>query len=152
MKKELKLESYWKDNRISLSIPRVISEFLASLDDLRGSLGKMPGIIEIHEGAVTDRESILRLRDILTDLDMKLAYNDFSAGQAHLMKLIDVKPYYVKVDIQLIRNLHKVSCQHQQVVSMLVNMVRYLDVTSVVEKVEYDEEAKVCLAISFDLG
>ena len=93
-----------------------------------------------------------RLHDQLKEMNMGLAYDDFGAGQARLMELIEVKPDYVKFDIQLIRDLHKATRQHRQVVTMLVNMVRYLDVQTVAEGIECEEEAEVCCQMGFDFA
>ena len=39
------------------------------------------------------------------ELQIGLAYDDFGAGQARLVELVDVPPDYLKFDMKLVQNL-----------------------------------------------
>jgi EAL domain-containing protein (putative c-di-GMP-specific phosphodiesterase class I) len=62
-------------------------------------------VLEIHESAVTDGKAMGRLRERLGELGIKLAYDDFGAGQSRLMELVEVPPEYLKLDITLVRDI-----------------------------------------------
>ena len=47
-------------------------------------------VLEIHESALAQTDSISRLRDRLLEINVGLAYDDFGAGQARLFELADV--------------------------------------------------------------
>lgn len=108
--------------------------------------------LEIHEASVTDIDKMMELRGVLKELDIRLAYDDFGAGQARLVELIRVRPDYLKFDIALVRNIDQASSQQQQLVSSLVRMVRDLGVAPLAEGVETAGEAEVCAQLGFELG
>ena len=86
----------------------------------------------------------------MRDLDIKLAYDDFGAGQARLVDLAKVPPDYLKFDIALIRGIHTASAQQRQLVDTLVRMVQDFGIAALAEGVECAEEAEVCREIGFD--
>jgi EAL domain-containing protein (putative c-di-GMP-specific phosphodiesterase class I) len=125
-------------------------DLIASLAELRRDMQSQPVTVEIHEGAVTDMSWMHQLRDALRDLDMRLAYDDFGAGQARLLELTEVPPDYVKFDINLIRNIHLGNAGRQQTLQTLVRMVRELGIATLAEGTECAEEVEVCRQIGFD--
>ncbi|MEO8493668.1 MAG: EAL domain-containing protein [Planctomycetota bacterium] len=108
--------------------------------------------LEIHEGAITDVRQMTELRAALADLDVRFAFDDFGAGQARLVELVNVKPDYLKFDIALIHDIDKASSQQQQMVSTLVRMVRDIGVVPLAEGVEREEEAAICRDLGFELA
>jgi EAL domain-containing protein (putative c-di-GMP-specific phosphodiesterase class I) len=120
--------------------------------DIRNLRPTQPITLEIHEAAITDVDRMLELRSALTEMDIRLAYDDFGAGQARLVELIKVQPHYLKFDIALIRNIDQASSQQQQLVSTLVRMVRDLGVAPLAEGVETEGEAGVCTELGFELA
>ncbi len=111
-----------------------------------------PLTLEIHEGAITDVKQMIEIRAALADLDVRFAFDDFGAGQARLVELVNVKPDYLKFDICLIRDLDKASAQQQQMVSSLVRMVRDIGVAPLAEGVEREEESNICRDLGFELA
>jgi len=107
--------------------------------------------LEIHEAAVTDATQMTRLQQALAELNIRLAYDDFGAGQARLVELAKVRPAYLKFDIELIRNIDKASAHEQQMVASLVKMVRELGVVALAEGVEREAESEVCRQLGFQL-
>jgi EAL domain-containing protein (putative c-di-GMP-specific phosphodiesterase class I) len=108
--------------------------------------------IEIHEAAVTDRKALIEFRSLLDDLEIRLAFDDFGAGQARLIELTETSPDYVKFDIELIRGIDRAGPRRQQTLATLVRMVRDLGIATLAEGTETREEAETCLAIGFDLA
>lgn len=121
-----------------------------SLRTLRVMAPDLPLVMEVHETAVTDLDLMRNLRALLKDLHIKLAYDDFGAGQARLVELMEVPPDVLKFDIMLIRNIHSRSAQSQQVVQTLVTMARDLGIKTLAEGVELPEEVDTCRALGFD--
>jgi len=111
-----------------------------------------PITLEIHEAAVTDPGSMKDLRSVLTDLDIRLAFDDFGAGQTRLVELIEVRPDYLKFDMALIRDIHLASPERQEMLATLVRMVNNLGVLPLAEGVESAGEHATCVQLGFELG
>ena len=131
--------------------PREIFQknLIKSLHEMRRADSRRAIVLEIHEKAVTDIESIKRLRSILDELDMGLAYDDFGAGQSRLIELSEVPPDYLKFDISLIRNIHTASQRKHQMVERLVKMSRDLGIRPLAEGIESQQELDVCIQLGF---
>lgn len=108
--------------------------------------------LEIHEKAVTDCQMIRDLRDMLRDLNIQLAFDDFGEGQARLVELSEVRPDYLKFDMGLTRLIHAATSDRQKVVSMIVRMVNELGIVSLAEGVEDPEDHKILTEMGFELG
>ena len=130
---------------------RDIPKLLCSLKRLRVNFPDMPMVLEIHEDAVTDIAEMKSLADELARLNMELAYDDFGAGQARLMEMIDVPVKYVKFDIALIRGLPSAPEAKRQMVSALAAMTKSMGINALAEGVETKEELELCTAMGFDL-
>lgn len=124
---------------------------MEKLEQLRHEHPSMDLVLEVHEGAVTDPKIMQNIKDRLRELDMGLAYDDFGAGQARLVELVEVPPDFVKFDMSLVRNIHEASKDKQEMVGMLVKFVRDRGIRVVAEGIDCPEEAEVCSALGFDL-
>lgn len=125
---------------------------IRSLADLRNQYPMVPLTLEVHEATVTDAEGMRQLFGQLKELSIKLAYDDFGAGQARLVELVDVPPDYLKFDRKLIQDIHTASAQRQQMLAALVRMARDLGIEPLAEGVELAEEAEVCQQLGFTLA
>jgi EAL domain-containing protein (putative c-di-GMP-specific phosphodiesterase class I) len=123
-----------------------------SLNGLRRMAPGLAVVLEINERAVTDVGMMRSLRALLDGLGMGLAYDDFGAGQARLVELIEVPPDYLKFDIVLVRNLDRQPPRAQQALQALVRMTRDLGISVLAEGVETRGEAESCLRLGFDLA
>jgi EAL domain-containing protein (putative c-di-GMP-specific phosphodiesterase class I) len=132
--------------------PRELADpkLLVSLRNLREQSPGQPLTLEVHESAVTGPEMMKDLRAALKELDVKLAYDDFGAGQDRLLDLAEVPPDYLKFDARLIRDIHLASPSRQQMVSVLVKLVRDLQIAPLAEGVETREESDACQALGFE--
>jgi EAL domain-containing protein (putative c-di-GMP-specific phosphodiesterase class I) len=122
---------------------------LKSMRQVREFEPSMPLTLEIHEKAITDLNWMKYLKSGLAELDIRLAYDDFGAGQARFIELIEVPPDYLKFDICLIRGIHTAPKRFQQVVKTLVKMAQDLGIAALAEGVEYKEESDKCAEIGF---
>ena len=111
-----------------------------------------PITLEIHEAAVTDPASMRDLRSVLRDVDVRLAFDDFGAGQTRLVELIEVRPDYLKFDMSLIRDIHLAPTERQEMLATLVRMVNNLGVIPLAEGIECADEHTTCLQLGFQLG
>lgn len=123
-----------------------------SLPRLRDEFPHARIVIEIHESAVTSLKMLSDLRSLMRGLDMRLAYDDFGAGQSRLMELADVPPDVIKFDMCLIRGVCSASEERQSMIRSLVKMVRELGVTPLAEGVETRDEALACARLGFELA
>lgn len=123
---------------------------LQSLRELRDLYPSQPLTVELHEAAVTGPHEMNEFCTGLRDLEIKLAYDDFGAGQARLLDLVKVPPDYLKFDISFIRDIHLAPAQHLQMVAMLVNLVRDFGTAALAEGIECAEEAEMCQELGFE--
>ena len=141
-------ELFLNTHPAELETQRTIATFKA----LREMFPTQAITIEIHEAAVTDPKLMNEYGAALHDLDMRLAYDDFGAGQARLIELIEVPPHVVKFDINLIRKIDTAPEARQSVLATLVRMVRDLGIETLAEGIESSGEANFCRQIGFDLA
>jgi EAL domain-containing protein (putative c-di-GMP-specific phosphodiesterase class I) len=126
--------------------------FIESLERLRREFPEAGIVIEIHESAITSSQTLADLRARLKDLNMRLAYDDFGAGQSRLMELADVPPDVLKFDRHLIHGLSCASEERQNMVRSLVQIVRGLNVIPLAEGIETGDEAVICRELGFELA
>jgi EAL domain-containing protein (putative c-di-GMP-specific phosphodiesterase class I) len=108
--------------------------------------------LEIHESTVTEPAEMRALQAELKALNIKLAYDDFGAGQARLLELVEVPPDYLKFDRSLIEAIDVAPSQRQQMLATLIRMVCDLGIISLAEGVETPGEGEVCRELGFELG
>ncbi|MGB5278627.1 MAG: EAL domain-containing protein [Gammaproteobacteria bacterium] len=124
---------------------------MSCLRQMREAAPSMLITVETHERLATDPAEMRELRAALSDLDMQLAYDDFGAGQARLLELVEVPPDVLKFDICLIRNIDKAPAAQQTMLQTLVKLVKDLGVSCLAEGVETRAELDVCLQMGFEL-
>jgi EAL domain-containing protein (putative c-di-GMP-specific phosphodiesterase class I) len=123
-----------------------------SLGELRELEPRRPLVLEIHEAAVTCDEEMRTLRAALSDLQIGLAYDDFGAGQARLVELVDVPPDYLKFDMRLVQNLESASMERQRMLASLVKMVHDLGIKPLAEGIELEGDHEICKQMGFTCG
>ena len=123
-----------------------------NMNSLRRVAASQPITIEIHESAITDVAMMKEIRSGLDELNMRLAFDDFGAGQARLCELAEVRPDYLKFDREMVREIHTASTQRQQVLAHLARLVIELGVVPLAEGSSAQEEAAVCSEMGFALG
>ncbi len=123
---------------------------LASLTQLRGRFPDQSLILEIHESAVANIPGLQGLSADLEKLDIGIAFDDFGTGQARLLELTDVSPQYVKFDRVWVKNLHRATQRRLEMVETLTSMVTNMEIETIAEGIECEEEAEACRKLGFD--
>lgn len=126
------------------------AELCYSLQTLRREHPDVPFTLEIHEAAVADTATMRLLKRVLRNLDIGLAYDDFGAGQARLVELVEVPPDYLKFDRSLVQGIHQSCAERRQMLAALVRMTSKLGIATLAEGVECPEEGEVCREVGFD--
>ena len=122
---------------------------LDSLQDLRRAAPHVAFTVEIHEGSIVNVPSIVELKAALRDIGMKIAYDDFGAGQARLLELGEAPPDLLKFDIRFVRGVNDAPPSKRRLLKSLVTIVRDLGAEPVAEGVETAEEAATCVDLGF---
>lgn len=123
-----------------------------SLTDLRERHPESKIVLEVHESGVTSVAFLRKLRSVLNDLNMGLAYDDFGAGQARLTELIEVPPDVLKFDVKLVQGLPTSNEARRSTIAGLIRIVKDLNVVPLAEGIETEEEASVCRDLGFELA
>jgi EAL domain-containing protein (putative c-di-GMP-specific phosphodiesterase class I) len=127
-----------------------LKQLITSLQEVRQQHPDQPLTLEVHEACAVDASTIKLLRTVLDDLDMKLAYDDFGAGQARLHELVEARPDYLKFDRKLVAGLDAATPDRLQLVESLVQMAHQLGIATLAEGIETPGEAETCRRIGFE--
>lgn len=125
---------------------------VAQLEDLRAAYPDIDLVLEIHERAVTDVSQLRQLVADLSSIGIRTAYDDFGAGQARLLELVEATPAYVKFDKAWTRSMGKRDGRHDQLVRTLVSMVHDFGIVPVCEGIEDEQQLAACREAGFALG
>lgn len=94
---------------------------------------------------LTDRAPVADVKDVavrisrLRELGFRVAIDDLGAGQAGLATLSQLEPEFVKIDMSLIRDVHRDRTK-QGIVSALIQLCHGLGKAIIAEGVEREEE------------
>lgn len=128
-----------------------VDHLMKSMRALRERFPDLPMVMEVHEDAITDVGLMKKMANELLAMDIELAYDDFGAGQARLMEMVEVPVKYVKFDIALIRGLHNAPDSKKKMVAALAAMTKAMGLQALAEGVEEPEELALCVDMKFDL-
>ncbi|MEZ6065293.1 MAG: EAL domain-containing protein [Planctomycetaceae bacterium] len=127
-------------------------QVLPQMATLRSRYPDARMMLEIHEGSIHDiglmREFIARLKD----LGVQIAYDDFGAGRARLLELIQCPPDFLKFDIGLIRGIDSAPEHQHRMVKMLVEIASDFNAKTLAEGVETAAEAETCRNLGFEFA
>ena len=109
-------------------------------------------VIEITEQEAIERHEIFKdTMAYFTDLGMSFAVDDVGAGYSGLDTIAKLRPQYLKIDINLVRDVHHNPVK-RQMVKALIDLGRGIDAKVIAEGIEKEEEAQILLALGVDLG
>lgn len=129
-----------------ISMPR----FLSSMGELRKGQPHLHLVVEFHEQVVSDIEEMTRLGSELAQMEIELAYDDFGAGQARLLELVEVPVAYLKFDISLIRDIDTAAETRREMISLLIDLAQKMNIATVAEGLNRESEVETCRALGFD--
>ncbi len=108
-------------------------------------------VLEIHEEAVTNTKAIIELRKELDPLNIKLAYDDFGAGQTRLLQLTDAPPDYLKFDMAFFKDIENASPMRIRMIEVLLKISQDSGITTLAEGIDSLEKVNICKDLGFDL-
>jgi len=123
---------------------------MQQMEKLRKAYPNVNLVLEIHEKAASNLEDMKKICRELETMKVELAYDDFGAGQARLMELVEAPAHYLKFDINLVRGIDKAPTAKQDMVQMLVQMAKKIGIATLAEGLEHKEEVIACRAMGFD--
>ena len=106
-------------------------------------------VVEVHESSVLPCAKMRELYRRLSEMGCKLAYDDFGAGQARLLELVEVPCDFLKFDMSLIRDIDRAPHGRQKLVQLLVQIAHDLGIRCVAEGVERAGEWEACRQLGF---
>ncbi len=128
-----------------------LPELITSLEALAARYPDRKIVVEVHEAAATDPDTIAELRRALDRMGMELAFDDFGAGRSRIREIAEAPPDYIKCDHALVRDIDQ-SPTRLQLVADLVRTVRAIGVEPIAEGVETREEAEALAGLGFRFG
>ena len=108
-------------------------------------------VIEIAEASITDVTAMAAHKAAFSRLGLEFAYDDFGAGQARLLELIDVPPDYLKLDKSVIQGIDR-AAPRQEMVGALLRVVGALGVQVIAEGIETEDVARACERLGCQYG
>jgi EAL domain-containing protein (putative c-di-GMP-specific phosphodiesterase class I) len=100
-------------------------------------------MFEVSESeAINNFELMMRVRDSLEKMEMRIATDDFGKGYSGLEQIIKIRPDLIKLDRSLIQDIHTDNPK-QAFVTGLVRAAKIAGTTVLAEGVEKWEEAEV---------
>ncbi|MCG6919760.1 MAG: EAL domain-containing protein [Acidobacteria bacterium] len=109
-------------------------------------------VIEITEKEVIKHYEMFReVMAYFTDLGMSFAIDDVGAGHSGLNQIAKLKPSYLKIDIELVRDVH-VSVVNRAMVKAIIALGHGIGADVIAEGIQIEEEAQVLRAHGVDFG
>ena len=122
------------------------------LDYLGPGLAPSDVTLEITERQVIENLNLYReAMGSFTDLGFSFAIDDVGAGYSGLSTVAALKPAYLKIDIALVRDVHRQKV-NQQVVKAILDMGTGIGATVIAEGIETREEADALLGLGVSWG
>jgi EAL domain-containing protein (putative c-di-GMP-specific phosphodiesterase class I) len=128
------------------------NDFVASLARVTESeRAQRQLVVEICERSVKSPAQLREIQGKLEELGIELAYDDFGAGQARLLELVECPPHFLKLDKGLIRGIVS-SRQCQDLVRALLAATRGTGTQVIAEGIETEPVAELCRELGCHLG
>lgn len=127
-------------------------DILPSIQSLQQRFSGIPIVIEFHEKTIQSAETMLEYKAMLGDIGVKIAYDDFGAGQSRLLELMKAPPHYLKFDRCLIKDIHEATPYHSRMLRSLIDTAHDAGIATLAEGVETQEEADACQDFGFQLA
>lgn len=137
---------------LSLNVSAELVMAAADLAPLLSTIGR-PVVLELteHEAAIESPAFIERVQRLGNNV--RLAVDDAGAGYAGLRRILELRPDFVKLDIELVRNIHRDPAREALIAGM-VHFARETESSLIAEGIEREGERRVLrrLGVSFGQG
>lgn len=107
-------------------------------------------VIEFTEEAELDDQQLKDLKEKYELLGNEIAIDDYGAGYSNINNLLRYMPNYVKIDRQLIAQIHE-NPQKQHFVRNIIEFSHNNNIKALAEGVETKEELRECIKMGVDL-
>lgn len=132
----------------SISNQILDEKYLEDFESLYGNiLDKI--VLEVTEDEENDKNCFLRKKDILARWHAEVALDDYGSGYNSERNLLMVNPNYVKVDMDIIRDIDK-DADKQKIVENIISYCHEREKKVIAEGVETIQELKVVLNLDVD--
>jgi EAL domain-containing protein (putative c-di-GMP-specific phosphodiesterase class I) len=108
--------------------------------------------LEITESELADRERSLKTLRALSDLGIRLAIDDFGSSESTLARLHELPIDTLKIDKAFLRGWSTSSDQVDRLLTAVVAIAEALDMETVAEGVETEEQARAIRAAGCTFG
>lgn len=122
-----------------------------SLLDLRNYAPATQIVLMLHEKVVNDFESMKRVRALLYNLKIGLAFEKLQGDMNVLNKLTKLTPEYLKFDTSLISQIH-IYKERVNLIKKLLKAAHDHGIYTIADGISCREEKSVCTEIGFILG
>lgn len=124
---------------------------IGSMVQLRKTHPRPSIILEIHEHAIMEDDNLLQtLKQELSRLNIKLAFDDFGVGQSRLMEMIETQPDLIKFDKKLIENIDTADTTRIHLINSLIHFAKELKIETLAECVACEAEFITCKEMGFE--
>ena len=108
-------------------------------------------ILEVTERAALDdvKDVVARVAS-LRSLGFRVAIDDLGAGYAGLSSFVELQPEFVKLDMSLVRDVHKSSIR-QRLIGSMTTLCKYLGMQVLAEGIETAEERDAVRGLGCDM-
>ncbi len=94
-------------------------------------------VVESEE--ISDTDHLLNILDFYRERGFNIALDDMGSGYSSLNRLIRLNPDYIKIDMEIIRDIHKVELK-QAIFKSLVSISKNANISILAEGVETRKE------------
>ncbi|WP_430885910.1 GGDEF domain-containing protein [Fusibacter sp. JL216-2] len=109
-------------------------------------------IFEITERtAIDDYDTFKKILNYYTNQGYKIAIDDAGAGYSGMNTIVETKPGFVKIDMNIVRNIHKDSFK-QAIVKSFVQLGASTNIKIIAEGIETKEELKTLIRLGVYAG
>lgn len=128
------------------------SDVIPSIRKLQQRFPDVQIVVEFHEKSIESVSAMLDYKARLDDMGVRVAYDDFGAGQSRLLELIKAPPHFLKFDRCLVSDIHEATPLHRKFLKSLVDSAHDANITTLAEGIETAAEAEACKDLGFGLG
>ncbi len=109
-------------------------------------------IFEITERtAIEDYEAFTDILKYYTNQGYKIAIDDAGAGYSGMNTIVETKPHFIKIDMNIVRDIHKDTFK-QAIVKSFVQLGNNTNIRIIAEGIEKKEELKTLIRIGVYAG
>ncbi len=109
-------------------------------------------IFEITERtAIEDYEAFTEILKYYTNQGYKIAIDDAGSGYSGMNTIVETKPHFIKIDMNIVRDIHKDSFK-QAIVKSFVQLGNNTNIRIIAEGIEKKEELKTLIRLGVYAG